>query len=162
MTLNGAYDLMPWNTVLPGSIHSNGSLYELYVWRKGLWVLWDGQEPLDLLDRLPIVDPEPYRPGRQVTHLDLGSTQADDRLFLTHPGTLADREYAARNYVRGLIRMGIVSRSSKGGRSTLAKVASHLMAYLCLPLETALRYLTEPLYEQGWSKKNKRVEAPRG
>lgn len=158
----GAYDLMPWLVVLPGSVHPNGSLYELYVMQDGLWVLWDGLEPLDLLNRLPLVDPEPYRPMRQVTQFDLGSTSKDERPFLTHPGALTDREYAARNYVRAMIRQGIVSHSGRGGRSTLAKIASHLMAYLCLPLETALRYLTEPLHEHGWNKQANRVEPLRG
>lgn len=162
MTMNGAYDLMPWNTVLPGSIHPDGSLYELYLWRGGQWELWDGREPLDLQHRLPVVDPEPYRPMRQGIHLNQESSAADNRPFLTHPGTLADREYAARNYVRAMIRLGIVSRSGKGGRSTLAKITSHLMAYLCLPLETALRYLTEPLHEQGWNRKTNLVETLRG
>lgn len=158
----GAYDLMPWMVVLPGSVHPNGSLYELYVMRDGLWVLWDGLEPLDLLNRLPLVDPEGYRPVRQATQFDLGPVSTGKRPFLTHPGTMADREYAARNYVRAMIRQGVVSRSGRGGRSTLAKIASHLMAYLCLPQETALRYLTEPLHEQGWNKKTNLVESLRG
>lgn len=39
----GAYDLMPWLVVLPGSVHPNGSHYGLYVMRDGLWVLWDAR-----------------------------------------------------------------------------------------------------------------------
>jgi hypothetical protein len=57
-----------------------------------------------------------------------------------------------------MIRQGIVSRSGRGGRSTLAKITSHLMAYLRLPVETALRYLTEPLSDQGWSRRTIRVD----
>jgi len=149
---DGAYDLMPWNSVLPGSVHPNGSTYELYVWRDGGWVIWDSREPLNLLERLPLVDPEHYRPQRTGGMFDLVSGQLNEHPFLTHPGKLSDREYAARFYVRGLLRSGVVSHAGKGGRATLAKVASHLMGYLQLPLETAFRYLTQPLYDWGWGR----------
>lgn len=147
---SGSYDLMPWNSVLPGSIHPDGSLYELYVWAEGEWVLWDGVEPLDLLNRLPVVDPEPYRPRKQVSVFDVQRQEEIRRPFLTHPGTLPERERVARNFIRGAMKRGMVSRSGSGGRSTLAKLTSHLMGYLSLSLETAYRYLTEPLYERGF------------
>lgn len=156
---DGAYEVMPWNSVLPGSIHPNGSIYELYVWKNGLWTLWDGQEPLTLLDRLPLIDPDPYRPVKAGKIIDFTSNPKKNEKFFTNSDCLEDRKRSARQYIRGLIGRGFVSRSGYGGRSTLAKVASHLMAFHCLPIETALEYLTEPLYDIGRKRNSIRVKA---
>lgn len=54
------YDLATWNVVMPGSIKGESSLYELWVRKGGIWVLWDG-EPFSI-DMLPSLDLEGYLP----------------------------------------------------------------------------------------------------
>ena len=53
------YDLATWNTVMPGSVHESGTIYELEYLEGGEWVSWDGEA--FALELLPVVDPELYR-----------------------------------------------------------------------------------------------------
>lgn len=53
------YDLCTWNTVMPGSIHEDGTVYELEYLENGEWVPWDGED--FSIENLPAVDPEGYR-----------------------------------------------------------------------------------------------------
>lgn len=158
--VRGKYDLMMWNVVLPGSIHRSGTMYELYVQVNHEWKVWSG-EPLTL-DLLPVIDPDQFRPVKPAKPSVLVSATASSSgtgvsaqspyigglnspAYLTAKGTLRDREIQGRAYVRGRIRNGFVSKSGKGGRATLFATVNHLTAYLQLPLETALNFLTTPL-----------------
>jgi len=53
------YDLCTWNTVMPGSVHASGTVYELEYLEDGEWVPWDGEA--FSINLLPVVDPERYR-----------------------------------------------------------------------------------------------------
>ena len=62
-SLHGTHDVCTWNTVLAGSIHEDGSLYELWIKDGNGWVLWDGEA--FAVEMLPIIDPDTFRTVRR-------------------------------------------------------------------------------------------------
>jgi len=99
----------------PGTIYKGRPYLPLGAWR----------EP-------PRVDPRMFLPDGQFWRVP------DDRPFLTNPRPLADRLFAARQYLRVLAPLPV---KGKGSHLALARVCSHIVAYHLIPTRTALTML---------------------
>ena len=76
------YDLCTWNTVMPGSVHQDGTVYELEYLVDGDWVEWDG-EPFRI-DLLPQVDPEQYRAKENQRGRDPRRLKSKPQMLASH------------------------------------------------------------------------------
>ena len=142
------YDLCTWNTVMPGSVHESGTIYELEFLQDGEWVRWDGEA--FTLDMLPIVDPEQYR-----SLVNQRVTKRSDRINLlqTKPkkakkevgwvaatGSQVTRAKMARNYLRYYAWRSI---SGKNGHDALLVVVTNLRLFHRLEQSVALDMVKE-------------------
>ncbi|BDU77793.1 hypothetical protein [Mesoterricola sediminis] len=140
------HDVCTWNTVLPGSIHADGSMYELQVKEDGIWVPWDGQ-PFSL-DLLPILDPAPYRisPKDRESALNKRNTRTRPEqkrvevLWVTASGKPETRLKKAKFYLRGKAWKSI---SGMNGHGTFLAVMCNLRLYFQLPLSLAMPLVKE-------------------
>ena len=163
-----------------GSMHPEGGRVEVYVRDPGShrWMPWMGY-PIDW-ESLPIVDPAHYIPStvllipldefraRQASarvpsewifwHKDV-PPEWNRQTYSTAKGPISSRKIRADGFIRNRIRYGIVSRSGEGGRETLLTMVVHLVKYLCLPDETILSLLVEPVHGMGVSWNDKCVDA---
>ena len=137
------YDLCTWNTVLPGSVHKSGTVYELEFLEGGNWVQWDGEA--FSINLLPVVDPEQYRaemnqrqvkrPGN-VHKLQTKPKKAKKQVvWVTATGTLATRTKMARRY---LLYYSWKSISGMNGHDTLLVVVTNLRLFHRLDQSLAL------------------------
>jgi len=158
----------------PGSRMPNGETVSVQVRHpeSGQWVPWDGS-PI-AWETLPIIDPAPYMPSTVVLiPLDKDrAVEAVDRVpvewifwhedvppswnrqgFTTAKGNISSRRIRGEAFIRNRIQNGIVSRAGEEGRKTLLTVAVHLVKYLCLPDETVLKLLANPVHgkEHAWN-----------
>jgi len=158
----------------PGSMMPNGETVTVEVRhaKTGQWVPWDGA-PI-AWESLPVIDPAPYMPSTVVLiPLDKHrAIEAADRVpgewifwkeevppswnrqaFTTAKGTISSRRIRGEAFIRNRMQNGIVSRSGEEGRKTLLTIAVHLVKYLCLPDETVLELLSEPVHgkEHAWN-----------
>ena len=147
------YDLCTWNTVMPGSIHKTGTLYELEFLEDGEWRPWDG-EPFSVA-MLPVVDPEAYRvqPSQPVTmpaHAaqivqKLQSPNRNKRLvkpaaWAHASGRSETRTKMARHY---LCYYAWRSISGKNGHDALLVVVTNLRLFFRLDQSLALGMVKE-------------------
>ena len=142
------YDLCTWNTVLPGSIHKDGSVYELEFLEDGLWRQWDGEA--FTLEMLPQVDPELYRTqgseeGNAEVQRIVGARSAARKpkrvpVWVSATGTLATRTKMARAYLRYYAWKSI---SGKNGHDALLVAVSNLRLFFKLEEGFAIDLLKE-------------------
>lgn len=143
-SLNGRdYDLCTWNTVMPGSVHEDQTVYELEHLEDGEWVLWDG-EPF-AIEMLPLIDPERYRAQdnrRKGKHpasippLKMMPSASKARkppqapkkapIWIPATGSLATRTKMAKNYLRYYAWKSV---SGKNGHDALMVVVTNLRLY---------------------------------
>jgi len=152
-SLHGTHDVCTWNTVLAGSIHEDGSLYELWIKDGNGWVLWDGEA--FAVEMLPIIDPDTFRtsgePGDGV--LESGSSSVNGNklaqalhprkpipIWVTASGRDEIRYDKAKYYVRGC-----AWKATEGnrGHSALYAVVCNLRLYHQLPFSRALYLLNQ-------------------
>ena len=158
--------------ILPtlGSVHPEGGVIEAYV-RDPVsrrWLPWMGL-PIDW-ESIAVVDPSPYAPST-VLLIPLDEHRARQAVtrvpsewvfwhedvpadwnrqhYTSAKGNQSSRKIRAEGFVRNRIRSRIVSRSGDGGRKTLLTMAIHLVKYMCLPDETVLSLLLEPVHGMG-------------
>jgi len=142
------YDLATWNTVMPGSVHESGTVYELEYLEGGEWVPWDGET--FTLDMLPVVDPEAYRaqenlrvpttPGK-VQPLRTKTKNAKKLVvWVAATGSEATRIKMARNYLRYYAWKSV---SGKNGHDTLMVAVTNLRLFHRLERTLALKLIHE-------------------
>lgn len=165
--ISGSHDVKVTGIVVgPGSRHKDGGIYRVFrrVDDSAEWSPW--LEPIIDMGHLPALDPADYMLATQAPiargqHALAAMApewrevvgEADEWANLpysTDPRPIEDRLYRARGYLKNRMRAGYVSRSGKGGRTTLLVVTTHLRKYLRLPGRTCLLLLQEPL-EHGHS-----------
>ena len=137
------YDLATWNTVLPGSVHKTGTVYELEYLEGGEWVPWDGES--FSIDMLPAVDPELYRSQENQRHEQRPSNvhplqtkkmaPKQPPVWVEASGTLPSRIKMARRY---LSKHAWKSISGMSGHSALLVVMTNLRLFHCLDQSSAL------------------------
>lgn len=137
------YDLATWNTVLPGSVHKTGTVYELEYLEGGEWVPWDGES--FSIDMLPAVDPELYRSQENQRHEQHPSNvhplqikkkaPKQPPVWVEASGTLPSRIKMARTYLRTHSWKSI---SGMNGHSALLVVMTNLRLFHCLDQSLAL------------------------
>lgn len=142
------YDLCTWNTVMPGSVHESGTVYELEYLENGAWVPWDGET--FTLDMLPMVDPEHYRtqenqrvykPPSNVQKLHSKSKKAKKVVvWVAATGSEATRIKMARNYLRYYAWRSV---SGKNGHDTLLVAVTNLRLFHRLEKTLALKMIQE-------------------
>ena len=155
-SLHGTHDVCTWNTVLAGSTHEDGSLYEFWIKEGGEWVLWDG-EPFSV-DMLPIIDPDTFRtaggeieqhddvPGGRCSKVKNPKTFGIPHLHKAIPiwvpasGSPETRLKKARSYLRGYARRAM---DGNRGHSALYIVVCNLRLYHRLPYLLALALLKQ-------------------
>jgi len=142
------YDLATWNTVMPGSVHASGTVYELEYLEGGEWVTWDGEA--FTLDMLPVVDPEAYRaqenrrvpmtPGK-VQLLSIKPKKAKKvMVWVAATGSESTRIKMARNYLRYFAWKSI---SGKNGHDTLMVAVTNLRLFHRLDRTLSLKMIQE-------------------
>lgn len=145
------YDLCTWNTVMPGSVHSSGTVYELEYLEGGEWVPWDGEA--FTLDMLPVVDPEQYRaqenlrvtkrPAKvQPLRTKPGKPKKAKKVvvWVAATGSEATRIKMARNYLRYYAWKSI---SGLNGHDTLMVAMTNLRLFHRLERTLALKMIKE-------------------
>ena len=142
------YDLCTWNTVMPGSVHETGTVYELEYLEGGEWVGWDGE--LFSLDMLPMVDPEPFRsqvnwrvnkPPSNVNLLQTKPKKVKKKVvWVSATGTQATRTKMARNYLRYYAWRSI---SGRNGHTALLVVVTNLRRFFCIEQPVAMNLLKD-------------------
>lgn len=142
------YDLATWNTVLPGSVHKTGTVYELEFLEGGEWVLWDGE--YFSIDMLPSVDPELYRSQVNQRHeqhpTNVHPLQTKQKapkqppVWVEASGALPSRIKMARTYLRTHSWKSI---SGMNGHSALLVVMTNLRLFHGLDQSLALAMVKE-------------------
>ena len=142
------YDLCTWNTVMPGSVHESGTVYELEYLEDGVWVQWDGEA--FSIDMLPVVDPEQYRSqvNQRVTkrpsNVNLLQTKPKKAkkqvVWVAATGSQVTRTKMARNYLRYYAWRSI---SGKNGHDALLVVVTNLRLFHRLEQSVALEMVKE-------------------
>jgi hypothetical protein len=142
------YDLCTWNTVMPGSVHESGTIYELEFLEDGEWVQWDGEA--FSIDMLPVVDPEQYRSlvnQRQIkrpTNVHMLQTKYKKTkklvVWVAATGSQVTRTKMARNYLRYYAWRSI---SGKNGHDALLVVVTNLRLFHRLEQSVALEMVKE-------------------
>lgn len=144
------YDLCTWNTVIPGSVHADGTVYELEYLDNGEWVQLDGER--FSIEALPVVDPELYRieekrrkqPSNKVQRLKTkpGTEKSPSRIstWIAATGSFQTRKKMARHY---LCYHAWKSISGRDGHSALLVVVTNLRLYHGLDQATAMMMLKE-------------------
>lgn len=142
------YDLATWNTVMPGSVHESGTVYELEYLEDGEWVPWDGEA--FTLDMLPKVDPEAYRAQEnqrapknhgKVQPLSTKPKKAKKLVvWVAATGSEVTRIKMARNYLRYYAWKSI---SGKNGHDTLMVAVTNLRLFHRLDRTLALKMVQE-------------------
>lgn len=145
------YDLCTWNTVMPGSIHEDASVYELDYLADGIWVPWDGES--FQVDMLPVIDPEQYRSlenqrkgSRSCNVQRLRTTESHGNASMAVPvwvcatGTYTTRIKMAKHYLR---RYAWKSISGMNGHDTLLVVMVNLRLFYRLEDSLALAMVKE-------------------
>jgi hypothetical protein len=145
------YDLCTWNTVMPGSIHEDGTVYELEYLDNGEWVPWDG-EPFSI-DMLPAVDPERYRaqensrPKRNRKKVlpfrvkgKAPKAPKEVPVWLPATGSYESRKKMARDYLRFYAWNSV---SGKNGHDALLVVVTNLRLFHELDEPLALAMVKE-------------------
>jgi hypothetical protein len=142
------YDLCTWNTVMPGSVHASGTVYELEYLEDGEWVPWDGEA--FSIEMLPVVDPEQFRSqvNQRVTKrpsnvhlLQTKPKKAKKQVVWVHAtGSQVTRTKMARNYLRYYAWRSI---SGKNGHDALLVVVTNLRLFHRLEQSVALEMIKE-------------------
>jgi hypothetical protein len=145
------YDLCTWNTVMPGSIHETGTVYELEFLEDGEWVIWDGEA--FSIEMLPTVDPEKYRSlenhrlkqqAQNIRQLNPTTattmTTTKTPVWVVATGSPATRVKMAKNYLRYYAWASI---SGMNGHDALLVVVINLRLYHCLERSTAISLVNE-------------------
>lgn len=142
------YDLCTWNTVMPGSVHKDGTVYELEHLEDGEWVRWDG-EPFSI-HMLPVVDPERYRVQvnqRQVkrpsnVHILQTNPMKVSKLvvWVAASGSQVTRTKMARNYLRYYAWRSV---SGRNGHDALLVAVTNLRLFHRLEQTLALEMIKE-------------------
>lgn len=145
------YDICTWNTVMPGSIHEDSSVYELEYLEDGIWVPWDGES--FRVDMLPVIDPEQYRSlenqrkesrscnvQRLRTTGSHGNASMAVSVWVRATGTYTTRIKMAKHYLR---RYAWKSISGMNGHDTLLVVMVNLRLFYRLEDSLALAMVKE-------------------
>ncbi|MDR3572294.1 MAG: hypothetical protein P4L50_00395 [Anaerolineaceae bacterium] len=141
------YDLCTWNTVMPGSLHESGSVYELEYLEDGEWVQWDG-EPFSI-EMLPMVDPEVYRAlenqrkprqKRKVQSLKASRDTSQSKVWKAATGRYETRTKMARNYLQYYAWRSI---SKLNGHDALLVVVTNLRLFHQLEMPLAVSMVKE-------------------
>lgn len=142
------YDLCTWNTVMPGSTHENGTVYELEHLEDGVWVPWDGEA--FTLDLLPMVDPEQYRAqenqrvsrrSAKVQTLRRKPKKAQKEVvWVAATGSEKTRIKMARNYLCNHARESV---SGRNGHDTLFVAMTNLRLFHRLEKALVLKMIQE-------------------
>lgn len=142
------YDLCTWNTVMPGSVHKTGTVYELEFLEDGEWVQWDGEA--FSLDMLPMVDPDRYRSEEnqrqikcrgQVNMLQTKPKKTKKLVvWVAASGSQITRTKMARNYLRSYAWRSV---SGKNGHDALLVVVTNLRLFHRLEQSVALDMVKE-------------------
>jgi len=142
------YDLCTWNTVMPGSVHESGTVYELEYLEDGVWVQWDGE--VFSIDMLPVVDPEQYRSqvnqrvNKRPSNVNLLQTKPKKAkkqvVWVASTGSQVTRTKMARNYLRFYAWRSI---SGKNGHDALLVVVTNLRLFHRLEQSVALEMVKE-------------------
>jgi hypothetical protein len=133
------WEVVTWNTVLPGSTHPDGTSYLLETLVGSEWVEWDGEpfriEDLPVLnpfDYLPEILPPQHRQGRVVAKHGVPWVKAS--------GTYETRMDKARFYLK---RRAWASISGRNGHTALLIVMCNLRLYHGLSQTDAFRLFRE-------------------
>lgn len=142
------YDLCTWNTVMPGSIHESGTVYELEYLEDGEWVPWDGEA--FTLDMLPVVNPELYRSEEnqriarhqhKITPLrSKRKTEEAAHIWVSATGSKETRIKMARNYLSYYAWRSI---SGRNGHNALLVAMTNLRLFHRLEKPLALKLIKD-------------------
>jgi len=131
------FDLAPWNTVMPGSTHSDGSEYVLEFIENGQWVEWDG-ESFSILE-LPYINPWNYLPAIPPTATTKGTRQiANPTVWVTATGRAETRRKKARYYLQYAAAPSICHQ---GAHNALFLVVVNLRLYFKIEWPEALHLI---------------------
>jgi len=142
------YDICTWNTVMPGSVHKSGTVYNLEHLEDGEWRQYDGEN--FSIEMLPMIDPELYRsevnhrqrkPRSNVNPLKTKPrTARKPPVWVTATGSLASRTKMARDYLKYYAWKSI---SGMNGHDSLLVVVVNLRLFHRLEQSLALEMIKE-------------------
>lgn len=133
------WDLCPWNTVMPGSTHFDGSEYVLELLVDDEWVEWDG-EPFSVTD-LPCINPLDFLPPVPTERINKAKIKIDvSTIWVSATGKDVTRKKKAVYYLRNAARPSICHH---GAHNALFVVIANLRLYFRLDWSEAHSLIRE-------------------